>query len=159
MKIAVLSDTHIRWGRKIAGFIWENIADVDGIIHAGDIISQKFLDELSSLAPVTAVRGNCDSLDLPDKTIVQLDFLKVGVTHGYLGQGSTTPEKAFHSFGPGEADIIIFGHSHIPYQEYRQGVWLFNPGSPSERRGQPYFSFGLLTVEEKTFDLRHLFFS
>lgn len=160
MKVGILSDTHIRKGRTLPRFVWDALCDVDTIFHAGDLVTASVLEELALLAPVIAVRGNGDWLveELPDKTIIQLDFLKVGITHGYLGKGKNTSERAFNTFGKDKVDLIVFGHSHIPYKSFVDGVLMFNPGSPTDRRGQPHFSIGLMTIEEELFDVQHLFF-
>jgi hypothetical protein len=160
MKVGILSDTHIRKGRIIPRFVWEALVDVDTILHAGDIVTESVLEELGLLAPVIAVKGNCDWWveDLPAKTIIQLGNLKIGITHGYLGKGNNTPLRALNTFLEDEVDMIIFGHSHIPYKTFLNGIMMFNPGSPTERRGQPHFSMGLMTIEDGFYDVQHLFF-
>lgn len=160
MKVGILSDTHIRKGRILPQYVWEALEDVDFILHAGDLTTVSVLEELKMLAPVVAVRGNCDWLidDLPDKTISELGELKIGLTHGYLGKASSTPQRALESFRGDQVDIIIFGHSHIPYKRFHDGILLFNPGSPVEKRGQLRFSMGILTIEDDWFDVEHLFF-
>lgn len=160
MKVGILSDTHIRKGRTLPRFVWETLADVNTILHAGDLVTESVLEELSLIAPVVAVRGNGDWYfeGLPDKTITQLGNLKIGITHGYLGKGNSTPQRAFNTFSGDQVDMIIFGHSHIPYKSFTHGVLMFNPGSPTDRRGQPYFSLGLMTIEETFYDVQHFFF-
>lgn len=160
MKVGILSDTHIRKGRVLPQFVWEALVNVDMILHAGDIVSDSLLEELAVLAPVVAVRGNCDGWvgNLPEKAVTQLGFLKVGITHGYLGKGNDTPERAYNTFLEDQVDIIIFGHSHCPYKNFHQKILLFNPGSPTDKRGQEYHSMGILIVEDKSYDIQHLFF-
>jgi putative phosphoesterase len=160
MKVGILSDTHIRKGRTLPQFAWEALSDVDAILHAGDIVTDSLLEDLRIMAPTIAVRGNCDWLveDLPDKTISQLGSLRVGITHGYLGKGSNTPERAYNAFVEEQVDIIVFGHSHIPYKSFQDGRLMFNPGSPTDKRGQPHFSLGLMIIEDGFFDVQHLFF-
>lgn len=160
MKIGILSDTHIYKGRSLSGFIWDALSEVEMILHAGDIVTESFLEDLKSIAPVTAVRGNCDwQIDrLPDKKICRLESLRIGLTHGFQGKGKTTVERAYNTFAEDRVDLIVFGHSHIPYSALFHGVRMFNPGSPTEKRGQTYFSCGLLTIEGGKFDLQHLFF-
>ncbi|RNC29327.1 MAG: hypothetical protein AWM53_00680 [Candidatus Dichloromethanomonas elyunquensis] len=160
MKIGILSDTHIRKDRTLPRFVWESLAGVDTILHAGDIVNENLLEELALIAPVIAVTGNCDwwVKDLPEKIIVNLGPFRVGVTHGYAGKGNNTPERAYNTFEGDKVDIIVFGHSHIPHKSFYESILLFNPGSPTERRGQPNFSLGMMTIEEGYFDIRHLFF-
>ncbi|HHV63976.1 MAG TPA: metallophosphoesterase family protein [Peptococcaceae bacterium] len=160
MKIGILSDTHIRKGRTLASFVWGELEDVDYILHAGDLVTPSLLNDLALLAPVVAVQGNCDwGVDhLPEKVITTFGNINVGLTHGYLGSGWSTPERAFNTFQGDQVDIIIFGHSHIPYKSFKDGVLLFNPGSPTEKRGQPHYSLGIMTIEDGFFDIQHIFF-
>jgi putative phosphoesterase len=158
-KAVILSDTHLRLGCTLPGFVWNVLEDVDLILHAGDIVSPGLLEELNLVAPVAAVRGNCDGwIDLPEKRIVPFGPLKIGLTHGYAGYGKNTPERAYHAFAGEDIDLVVFGHSHVPYKEYHQGILLFNPGSPTEKRGQPFFSVGRLILKDHSFELEHLFF-
>jgi putative phosphoesterase len=160
MKVGILSDTHIRKDRSLPRFVWETLEGVDTILHAGDIVSDGVIEELSLIAPVVAVRGNCDWLveNLPDQIVMDLGGIKVGLTHGHLGKGGSTPERAYNTFKNEQVRLVVFGHSHIPYKDFHNGILLFNPGSTTERRGQPHFSLGMLEIEGDRFDVRHLFF-
>jgi len=160
MKVAILSDTHIRKGRSLPAYVWNVLSDVDTILHAGDFVTESLLEELKELAPVVAVRGNCDWLieGLPDRAVFTLEHLKIGMTHGFQGKGKNTPERAYNTFQEDKTDIIIFGHSHVPYMNIVNGVLLFNPGSTTERRGQEYYSMGIMTIEKDDFDIRHIKF-
>lgn len=160
MKVGILSDTHIRKGRTLPRYLWHAFDGVEAILHAGDLVIDNVIDELNFIAPVTAVKGNCDWLltELPDSKVIQLGCVKIGVTHGYLGKGINTPERAFNTFMDDDVDLIIFGHSHIPYKNFVDGKLLFNPGSPTDKRGQPHFSLGILTIEDGFFDVQHIFF-
>lgn len=160
MRIGILADTHIRRGQSLPRFVLTALADTDMILHAGDITTGSVLEELSLLAEVIAVKGNGDWTinNLPDKTIVSAGNIRIGLTHGYLGQGKSTPEIAYNTFKKDRVDLIVFGHSHIPYKSYYNGVLLFNPGSPTEKRRQPNYSLGIMTIEEDIFDIQHLFF-
>ncbi|UWG95769.1 metallophosphoesterase [Dehalobacter sp. DCM] len=160
MRIGIISDTHIRQGRTLASYVWKTLSEVDTIIHAGDIVSRTLLDDLETIAPVIAVRGNCDwSLtDLPDKLIADVGSIKIGITHGAMGFGKDTPDRAYNCFLNDEVDMIIFGHSHIPFKKYFEGILMFNPGSASERRSQAQCSIGILTVDKRNFNIQHLYF-
>jgi len=159
MKIGILSDTHIRKGQTLPGYVLAALADTDIILHAGDITTGSVLEELSFLAEVIAVKGNGDwSINnLPSKTVVSAGNIRIGMTHGYLGQGKSTPEIAYNTFRDDKVDLIIFGHSHIPYKSFHNGILLFNPGSPTNKRRQPRYSLGMLTIEDDIFDIQHLF--
>lgn len=161
MKIGVLADTHIRQGRSLPSFVWDSFADVEMILHAGDLLIESVLEELSLLAPVVAVRGNGDWLlsNLPDKTITAIGKINIGITHGYLSKGKNTPERAYNTFRGDQVDLIIFGHSHVPYKSVHNGITLFNPGSPTDRRGQPYYSLGILTIENESYNIQHFFYN
>lgn len=161
MLVGVLSDTHLREGRSLPRYVWEVFEHVDLILHAGDLVAKSVLDDLACLAPVRAVRGNCDGWelsDLPNRDIISLDDLRIGLVHGYSGIGSTTPERAKRSFSGDKVDVVVFGHSHSPYKEWDQGILLFNPGSPTNKRREARFSIGILEISGSEVRADHLFF-
>jgi putative phosphoesterase len=130
----------------------EAFAGVDAILHAGDIACRAVLDQLATLAPVHAVYGNVDPPELcgelPDRLALSFGGVHIGLTHGHLGRGATTADRALaHCLEAARADVVVFGHSHVPCNERRGAVLLFNPGSPTERRHQPWASYGLLVIE------------
>jgi len=161
MHIAVLSDTHLREGRSLPSFVWEHLTKADMILHAGDLTHMGLVEELACVAPIHAVSGNCDSWDvpLPDRKIIECERLKVGLIHGNAGKGKDTPERAYFAFLDSKVDIIVFGHSHSPYMEWRNGILLFNPGSPTDKRREQYFSFGLMDIQDGQVQAKHLYFS
>ena len=154
MRVGVISDTHIYDRRRvIPPMVWQAFAGVDCILHAGDIARQDVLDELAALAPVHAVYGNVDPPELVSTLkaalVLDLDGARIGLTHGHLGRGRTTPQCALSLFtGVKGLRAVVFGHSHEPYNQAQRGVLLFNPGSPTERRRQPRPSYGFLTIED-----------
>ena len=154
MRVGVISDTHIYDRRRvIPPMVWQAFAGVDCILHAGDIARQDVLDELAALAPVHAVYGNVDPPELVSTLkaalVLDLDGARIGLTHGHLGRGRTTPQCALSLFvGVEGLCAVVFGHSHEPYNDVQRGVLLFNPGSPTERRRQPRPSYGFLTIED-----------
>ncbi len=162
VRVGVISDTHIAAvgsRRVIPPAVLEAFREVDLILHAGDATCRAVLDRLASLAPVQAVTGNVDepelAYELPTARLVHLGGISIGLTHGHLGDGPTTPQRALRRFaGVHDLRAVVFGHSHEPSNEARHGphgdVLLFNPGSPTERRRQPRPSFGLLTVRDGT---------
>lgn len=161
MRIAVLSDTHLRLGKSLPRFVWEQLTQIDMIIHAGDLTHMGLLEELSCIAPVRAVRGNCDGSDvsLPDRDIIECDTFRIGLIHGDSGKGKSTPERAYLAFKDTSVDIIIFGHSHTPYMEWRDEIFMFNPGSPTDKRRELQYSFGILKIEEgEIIEAKHLYF-
>lgn len=161
MRIAVLSDTHLRAGNTLPRFVWEHLTEVDLIIHAGDLIHKGLWEELTCIAPVRAVRGNCDHWDvsfLPERDIIECEAIRIGIIHGNAGKGKSTPERAYLAFKDKSVDIIVFGHSHRPYMEWCNGILLFNPGSPTDKRREPHYSFGLLDIQQGQIKAKHLYF-
>ncbi|WP_221564702.1 metallophosphoesterase family protein [Alkalihalobacillus sp. TS-13] len=153
MKILLISDTHLKTsGKSFPEVFHSELVKADFIIHAGDFIHESIYEELLEYAPLKAVYGNVDSESLckrlPDKDIFTIGEVKIGLTHGHLGIGKSTPERALRTFEREKPDIIIFGHSHIPHQEMVDGVLLYNPGSVTAKRFQKQYSYGWLTINE-----------
>lgn len=162
MKIGIVSDTHMPWACKhLPNKLREGLEGVDLILHAGDWTSLDVYEHLRTIAPVKGVTGNVDGSDVihrfDSEFVVELEGFRIGVVHGYRGKGRTTPERAANAFSEEKPDIIIFGHSHIPYDEVINGVRLFNPGSPTDKRRQPRFSFGLMELGN-TIQAKHIFY-
>jgi putative phosphoesterase len=152
--VGVVSDTHWRGGgRAYPEVLLRGLQGVDLILHAGDLVTLAALEPLWLIAPVVAVAGNVDEMAvraaLPDRRVVQIGPYRVGLTHGHRGVGRNTPERALTTFEFVPLDAVVFGHSHEPLCEERDGVLLFNPGSPTDRRFQPEFSFGILHAAER----------
>ncbi len=107
------------------------------------------------VSPVDGVAGNSDGPELHERfgtrRVLELGGARVGLTPGHLGSGATTPARAQRAFAdepPGSLDVIVLGHLHIPVIDRRpDGTWLLNPGSPTDRRRQPLYSWALLTIE------------
>jgi len=160
MRIAVLSDTHLRVGKSLPPYVWEQLTDMDMIIHAGDLTNMGLVEELSCLAPVRGVRGNCDGWDisLPDRDIIECEEFKIGLIHGDSGKGKSTPDRAYNAFKDQSVDLIIFGHSHSPLIEWRDGIFMFNPGSPTDKRREPQYSFGILDIKQGQLKANHVYF-
>ena len=150
MKIGVLADTHL-YHRPVPlpGIVLDIFADADHIIHAGDIVGPDVIPQLERLAPVTAVAGNLDPDEMRgrygQKKIVHLGGFAFGVCHGHGKKGSTA-DRALACLGGEGVDCVVFGHSHIPYMGYHEGVLLFNPGSPTDKRRNQYYSVGIMDI-------------
>lgn len=152
MRIGVISDTHIpRRRASLPDEVHRIFGGVDLILHAGDINDWSVLRELNTIALTEAIAGNTDanamSEVLGERRMLGLAGFKVGLTHGHLGKGKSTPERAFSLFM--QADVIVFGHSHQPYNQKHRGVLLLNPGSATDRRREPYCSVAILTLEDQ----------
>jgi hypothetical protein len=143
MKIGVISDTHVQTIEDIPLAIMAALEDVDFIIHAGDITERAVLEGFREIGEVKAVYGNMDSGELkrmlPDKRIIDVEGRQVGLAHGSGGPWGME-ERVRLLFG--EVDVIIFGHSHLSFNEYIRGTLMFNPGRARD-------SFGILTIEKE----------
>ena len=136
MIIGVVSDTHLHAHQPLPAALLKELAGSKAILHAGDIACPEVLDALRQLAPVHAVCGNVDppDLGLPPRLQLQLGGFTIALTHGHLGSGRSTEERAVRAF-PG-ADVVVFGHSHRPMVHRRpDGPLVVNPGSPTQPRG------------------------
>ena len=160
MRVAVLSDTHLKAGKSLPAFVWDNLTDIDLILHAGDIVNMNLLSDLACIATVRAVSGNCDGwgVSLPKRDIVECEDCRIGLVHGNAGWIRNAPETAYNVFKDAGVQAIVFGHSHAPHLEWRNGILLFNPGSPTNKRRAPYYSFGLMEINGSRIEARHLFF-
>jgi uncharacterized protein len=144
----VLADTHIpRRARALPEELMPYLREPDLILHAGDFIQPLVLDELSTHAPIRAVRGNVDppEVDLPET--LEFDFGDARIAMIHDSGRKEGRRKRLHRRFP-EARAIVFGHSHIPFLEDEDGLLLLNPGSPTDRRWQPRHTFALLQAEE-----------
>lgn len=150
VRVVVLSDTHAprRWKAcppRVAGYL----RGADLILHAGDVCVPAVLDELSAYAPLRAVCGNNDGADVvewgaPETLEMDITGLRLAMIHD-SGQKTGRAARMRKRFP--EADLVVFGHSHIPMDLTDEGVRLFNPGSPTDRRRQPHGTIGQLTIE------------
>ena len=162
MRIGVLSDTHIPTRAKyLPAALFDIFAGVELILHAGDLVTMSVVKELETIAPVEAVAGNMDPLELVErfgrKKTLTLAGFRIGLVHGDLGiDRSKTPELALQAFADDHVDAAVFGHIHRPFLQWKNGVLLFNTGSPTDSRREPRTSCGLLTLG-KTIEARHIY--
>ena len=155
MRIAAVSDTHLpRFGRALPRALVDGIgaARVDLIVHLGDFIEPFVPGLFEAIGPFDAVAGNNDGPELVARfgrrKVLDLDGVLIGVTHGDLGLGGTTPERARGAFASEPVAAVLFGHSHAPLvKQASGGPLLVNPGSPTDKRLQPRFTWALLTIE------------
>jgi len=145
MRIGVISDTH----GLLRPEVFDVFGRVDHILHGGDVGPESILDDLRSLAPVTAVYGNTDGWALrsrlPRVARVELDGFTIVVTHGDQF-GSPTPEK-LQTEVP-HAEIIVYGHTHRPLLTLVDTVvTVMNPGGAGPRRFDLPASVGILELE------------
>jgi putative phosphoesterase len=160
VRIAVISDTHLPRGRRrLPGRCVAELEAADLILHAGDIATVGVLEELEAIGPpVHAVLGNVDEPALFERGVplareVEADGARIAMVHD-AGPALARWERMRARFP--EADVVVFGHSHIPLHEERDGFQIFNPGSPTDRRRQPQHTMGVAEVDGATVRLRHL---
>lgn len=157
MLIGVVSDTHLpRFGRSLPDAMIRGLLDarVERLIHCGDWTEPFVVDLLEAIAPVDGVAGNNDPPELAARfgfaPVIEVDGAQIGITHGHIGPTHiSTPERIRLTFAK-QPDLaaICFGHSHIPsVTRAAGGILLVNPGSPTDKRRQPRFSWALLSVQ------------
>ena len=151
MRVVVLADTHAprRW-RACPPRVAEHLRTADLILHAGDVCTAAVLAELAQYAPVAAVRGNNDGPDVAawgaaGAAELDLDGLSVAMVHD-SGAAAGRLVRLRRRFPA--ADLVVFGHSHIPLDESASGLRIFNPGSPTDRRRQPQGTLGVLEIDQ-----------
>jgi putative phosphoesterase len=145
MLLAVISDTHLPRGtRRLPDACLERLAAADAILHAGDFSTADVLAELEAIGPpVLGVHGNIDSPELrstlPEARIIEAGGAQIGMVHD-AGPSRGRLDRMRRRFP--DAHAVVFGHSHIPLHEERDGFQIFNPGSPTDRRRQPVHTMG-----------------
>ena len=150
VRVIVLADTHAprRW-RACPPQVAKQLRGADLILHAGDVCTALVLQELGEYAPVTAVLGNNDGPDVARWGAAQtaeldLDGLRVAMVHD-AGPAVGRLARMRRRFP--EAELVVFGHSHIPLDESAYGLRIFNPGSPTDLRRQPHGTLGVLQID------------
>src|SRR3989449_1933818 len=145
MRLGIISDTH----GLLRPEVFEAFKEVDHILHGGDVGTWDILIDLQALAPLTAVFGNTDGLELrgklPQVATVELDGFDIVVTHGHQF-GHPTPAKLHDAFP--SAEIIVYGHTHKPLLELvDRTVTVMNPGGAGPKRFGLAPSVGILELE------------
>ena len=159
MRLAIISDTHLPKGhRALPEECRRRLAAADAILHAGDLIRASVLDHLLAIGPpVHAVCGNVDEpalrTRLPETLELELEGVRVAMVHD-SGPAAGRAVRMRTRFP--DADVVVFGHSHIPLLESHDGgPILLNPGSPTDRRRSPSHTMALgeLTSGQARFEL------
>ncbi|MEX2627631.1 MAG: metallophosphoesterase family protein [Ilumatobacteraceae bacterium] len=152
VRVVVTADTHLRrdWpNRRLPHRAETWLARADVILHAGDITQAEHLELLAGFAPVHAVLGNNDR-ELVGHLPETLELTLAGIRIGMIHDSGPARGRAgrLHARFP-TADLVVFGHSHIPVDEEGvAGQDLFNPGSPTERRRMPHPTIGVLELDD-----------
>ena len=164
MKVGVVSDTHLpRFGDRLPAGLRRGLGEegVELILHLGDFTDPGIPRLLEALAPLEAVAGNNDPPGLVQRfgrrKVVTVGGVRIGMIHGDGTRGSTT-SRSLRAFEKDEVDVICFGHSHQPLCERRGGIWLVNPGSPTDKRTQIRYSYAILDIEHAGAVPRLVFF-
>src|SRR5687767_840486 len=151
-EIVVLADTHIRRGssRRLPAAVYEALQRADLVLHAGDVVTGDLLEELPGFAPTVAVLGNNDGElvgQLPEDRLLTVEGLRIAMVHD---SGARKGREARLRRRFPAADLVVFGHSHMPLDTPGlDGQRLFNPGSPTERRTHtPHLGFGRLRIDD-----------
>ncbi|WP_127794469.1 metallophosphoesterase [Agromyces sp. LHK192] len=140
-RLLLISDTHVpARARRLPDQVWRAIDDADLVVHAGDWVDVATLDAIEQRAArLVGVAGNNDGPELHARlgefAGFELDGLRFGVVHE---TGAATGREARMDAAYPDLDVLVFGHSHIPWDTTTaRGIRLLNPGSPTDRRRQP----------------------
>jgi putative phosphoesterase len=150
-RIGVIADTHGLMRPEVAAAF----ARVDAIVHAGDIGGTHVLEALRAIAPVTFVEGNNDDATGEEIVRATLGGLRVLLTHILPKPRKPAPRVAA-SLEQQPADVVIFGHSHQPFNDRVDGVWYFNPASAGPRRFHLPVSVGLIEKRGRAWSAVHV---
>ena len=151
MRVVALSDTHApRYWKRCPPAVAAHLDGADLIVHAGDVCTPDVLDELVAYAPVRVVLGNNDGPGVaawgaPETLELDLAGVRVGVIHD-AGPKQGRLARMRRRF-PG-CGLVIFGHSHIPLDVADDRLRILNPGSPTDKRRQPYGTLAELVIAD-----------
>lgn len=159
VRVLLLADTHVpKRARTLPDEVWRAVDDAEVVVHAGDWVEPALLDDLEERSRrLVAVYGNNDGPELrrrlPEVARARIGDLRFGVIHE-TGPASGREGRCDQMFD--ELDVLVFGHSHIPWDTVTpRGLRLLNPGSPTDRRRQPYCTYMTLDVrDERIEDVR-----
>lgn len=149
MRVVVLSDTHApRFWKVCPPAVARQLAGAELILHAGDVCTPAVLDELAAYAPVRAVLGNNDGPEVaawgaPETAEFEIDGLRVAMIHDSGPRTGRLP-RLRRRFP--HAELVVFGHSHIPLDDSGDGLRILNPGSPTDKRRQLHGTICVLDI-------------
>lgn len=154
MRLVVTADTHVpRRARDLPPELWKAVDAADVVVHAGDWVDESLLDLVEARAKsLIAVYGNNDGFALrrrlPEIAQAELDGVRLVVVHE-TGASAHRERRCDVAFP--DADVLVFGHSHIPWDSTTaRGLRLLNPGSPTDRRRQPAATYLTLDIADGT---------
>jgi putative phosphoesterase len=149
LRVAVIADTHLpRGARELPDACVDELRRADLVLHAGDVVAAAVLEDLRALGPpVHAVCGNMEepalAQALPTELVVDVEEARIGLVH--VPGPAAGREARLRGRFPG-CQAVVYGHTHVPQVERDEGVWILNPGSPTERRRAPEHTMLLLEV-------------
>jgi uncharacterized protein len=151
--VGVVSDTHFpRFGRALPRALERGLrrAGVARILHLGDMTDLLAVPLFEAIAPFDAVAGNNDGAAIRERfgrrKVVRVEDVRIGMVHGD-GRRGTTKSRALEAFADDETDVVLFGHSHRPLVAREGRLLVANPGSPTDKRMNPLYSYAILTVD------------
>ena len=152
MRLLLIADTHVpKRARDLPARVWDEVARADVVLHAGDWVDATLLDALEGKADrLVACWGNNDGAELrarlPERADANLTGVRFTVVHE---TGAAAGREARMAMQYPDTDVLVFGHSHIPWDTTATtGLRLLNPGSPTDRRRQPFCTYMTATVED-----------
>jgi putative phosphoesterase len=152
VRVLLIADTHVpKRARDLPERVWTEVARADVVLHAGDWVDVALLDALEDRAArLLACWGNNDGAELrsrlPERADATLNGLRFTVVHE---TGAAAGREARMSLRYPDTDVLVFGHSHIPWDSTSAtGLRLLNPGSPTDRRRQPFRTYLTATVAD-----------
>ncbi|MGW3964722.1 metallophosphoesterase family protein [Amycolatopsis sp. NPDC005003] len=152
MRLLLISDTHLpARARELPPQVWAEVAAADVVVHAGDWVDVALLDELEERSKrLIGVYGNNDGpalrARLPEIARAELGGVRLAVIHE-TGAKQGREQRCAAQFP--DTDVLVFGHSHIPWDTVApSGLRLLNPGSPTDRRRQPYCTYQTAAVRD-----------
>lgn len=158
--IGIVSDTHFpRFGRALPRALERGLRDarVERILHLGDMTDPLAVPLFEAIAPFDAVAGNNDGEAIRARfgrrKIVRVEDVRIGMVHGD-GKRGTTLVRALAAFADEPVEVILFGHSHRPLVKHENGTLVANPGSPTDKRMNPRYSYAILTVDGAQANIR-----
>ena len=150
-RLLLVADTHVpKRARDLPPEVWRTVEATDVVVHAGDWVDERLLDEFETRARrLVAVWGNNDHgalrERLPEVARVVVDGVRLGVVHE-TGPAKGREERCSAQYD--DLDVLVFGHSHIPWDTTTaSGLRLLNPGSPTDRRRQPHCTYMTATAD------------
>jgi putative phosphoesterase len=165
MKVVIVSDTHMpRMSKKLPPRLLKELRRADAIIHAGDWTAMSVYEQLAEFAPLYGVAGNNDGEELRSRLglrkVVELAGCRIGLVHGHgAARRGSTEAHAVEAFKGTPLAALVYGHSHIPVRKLAGDTLVFNPGSPTDKRRQPLYSFGLFNIEAGSIRAKHIYYA